>query len=76
MVFRRVCALLALTAVVLASGCIRDRMSCRRACRRACRQPACCPCPCDVPCCTPTADTVVPPPYGAYGPVLDGSPMP
>jgi len=41
MLFRRVCALLALTVVVLTSGCLHDRWCCRHPCAPRCR-PACC----------------------------------
>ena len=51
MIFRRVCTLLVVTLVVLASGCWRDRYYARHGC---CCGPAPC-CGCSASCCDPCA---------------------
>jgi hypothetical protein len=64
MLFRRACALLALSLVVLTSGCCHDRWCCRHPNAPRCR-PACCPepesCGCCNACSYPPVQTVPPP---------------
>ncbi len=65
MLFRRLCALLALGLVALTSGCCHDRWCCRHPFAPRCR-PACCPevsCGCCNSCgYVPPVETVPPPP--------------
>jgi hypothetical protein len=71
MLFRRLCASLALLLVVLTSGCCRDGWCCRRPLLQRC-QPACCPEPA-CGCCTMTGYPPiesVPPPPAHPGPAL------